>query len=246
MSVKILLSFLSLIVCGSCQYRYYSYQYPYYGNYGYSNVRNGPYSYQPSPCRSSCGNVQPVNNCQYFPCYQQRSYNSYNLPYPYYQTSNNNYKTVNRNSNSPEPYGRFYQNLYNYQQPSQQDPYANVPTEIIDDDEFEKFMQKIPKLPKATTSSHSNYTVSQGAATSNSVVETKPIRATINRSLDPSVQNTPIRLDFLNGEPINADQNNEATTTEETEVTEVVETTTIPATTTEETEDVAPVKNWFS
>ncbi|XP_044254657.1 putative uncharacterized protein DDB_G0291812 [Tribolium madens] len=248
MSVKILISFISLIVCGSCQYPYYSYQYPYYGNYGYTNVRSNPYSYQPSPCRSSCGSVQPVNNCQYFPCYQ-RSYNSYNLPYAY---NNNNYKTVNSNSNSnlypTNPYGRLYLNLNNFQQSNQRDPYANVPTEIIDDDEFEKFMKKIPKLPKATTSSHSNYTVSQGAATSNSVVETKPIRTTINRSLDPSSNNTPIRLDFLNGEPINVNQNNEVTTTtkEETEVTYVQETTTIDPSTTEENEDVAPVKNWFS
>lgn len=262
MSDKVLLSLFSLLVCVSCQY--YSQQYPYYGNSWYSSSRSSPYYTYPyynsgvrntyqSPCSSSCGNYQPVNYCHNFPCYQQQSYNYNSWPYPYYYNNNNNNRKVNTPSTSNlypvDPYRKIYVNLNNNYQLPGQDQYANVPTEIIDDDQFVKFMKSLPKLPKAKTSSHSNYTVSQGTATSNSVVETKPIRAVVTRTFEPMQQNKPIMLNFLNGESLSTNQNTDqaAVTIQETETTQVQEiTTTVAPTTTEEDEEVPSVNSWFS
>jgi hypothetical protein len=259
---QVSLCFVSLIVCGFAQYLPYPYN---YGYYPYP-VSNQGYIYQQSPCQSSCGNVQPTSNCQQLPCYSQQY--PYYMPYAY----NNNYNTRNINTgrfvnsnrlpvsqnqaSTPDPYANVPVEIIDVGSVSSQpvktpanknDPFANVPVQFIDDNGgSSNFWQNLPYLPKSKKSPSTNYTVNQGVVSSNTVTENKPIQATITRTFQPAKQAAPIRLDFLNGVPINGNDN-EANQNflndDDKAATAPPETTTII--TTEESEDVSAVKSWF-
>ena len=245
----ITLFFASCFVCCFSQYV----QYPY--NYGYP-VSTG-YGYG-SPCQSPCGSVQPSSRCPYLPCYQQSQQYPQYYPYAnsYNYNGNSNRRVVNpysylypgRYSTSSNQYGNIpveiiddvsvgTQKVGKLPPVGKVDPYADVKVEIIDDDGYADFWRTIPKLPKVTQSSSSNYSASQGGFTSNSTSYHKPVRAVITRTFQPLKKNPIINLNFVNG---GASENKP-----ENEGEEVVVTTTEQDGTTEENEDVSAVTEWL-